>query len=223
MFDPILPKTFCSTDCDRGQKDSQGVRNQFSICFRASFMLHLHLNAKCKDCSSLQDDFQLNNIFAAYKMCTNSFKQHIILPVSNWKAFYKLMQLQTSKQWPNITHWKSFIHFHQADYRVQLSSHSIVAFYFQNCYRILRNKFQEEISPFLLAFSILYLFFLIDQEKRTRENLSPYDKNTLEQCDLWQSTVWVSSIRKGKNRQTRSDQGLWNWTTEADKVKVLRG
>lgn len=85
-------------------------------------------------------------------------------------------------------------------------------------------SFQEEISPFLLAFSILYLFiFLIDQEKRIREYLSLYDKNTLEQCDLWQSTVWVSSIRKGKNSQTRSDQGLWNWPTEADKVKVLRG
>lgn len=59
--------------------------------------------------------FQLNNIFAAYKMCINSFKQHIILSVSNWKAFYQFMQLQTSKQWPNIAHWKSFIGFHQAD------------------------------------------------------------------------------------------------------------
>lgn len=53
-------------------------------------------------------------------MCINSFKQHIVLSVSNRKAFYKLqlqlhLQLQTSKQWPNITPWKSFIGFHQAD------------------------------------------------------------------------------------------------------------
>lgn len=108
--------------------------------------------------------------------------------------------------------------------RVQLSSCSDLVFHFQNCYRILRNKFARWDIPFPSCIQhSLSFFFLIDQEKRIRENLTPYDKNTLEQCDLWQRTVWVSSIRKGKNSQTRSDQGLWNWPAEANKVKMLRG